>query len=62
MASTNDWWALLVDSAGTNPSFCTETNGTLTTNVTAAISWTNNTWHQVALTYSRPGCSVIYAG
>ena len=36
--STNDWWALLVDSAGTNLSFCTETNGSVTTNVTAAIS------------------------
>jgi len=50
--TASNWWALLVDSAGTNLSFCTESNGALTTNVSASISWTNSTWHQVVLTYS----------
>ena len=50
-ASTNDWWALLMSSDGNTLSFCTETNGALTTNVTQSISWTNNTWHQIALIY-----------
>ena len=37
-ASTNDWWALLMSSDGNSLSFCTETNGALTTNVTQSIS------------------------
>ena len=51
-ASTNDWWALLMSSDGNTLSFCTETNGALTTNVTQSISWTNNTWHQIVLVYN----------
>ena len=59
---TNDWWALLVDSRGTNLSFCTQSNGMVTTNVTAAISWTNNTWHQVALTYCSNNSAIYVDG
>ena len=51
-ASTNDWWALLMSSDGNSLSFCTETNGALTTNVTQSICWTNNTWHQIVLVYN----------
>jgi hypothetical protein len=57
--SANGWWALQVDSRGTNLSFCTASNATAVTNATAAISWTNNTWHQVALTYG-PDASKLY--
>jgi hypothetical protein len=56
------WWALCLDSRGTNLSFCTETNGSLTTNARAAISWTNNTWHQVAVTYSSSGVTLYADG
>lgn len=59
--STNGWWGLLVDAAGGSIYFGTQTNGsgTLTTNLTAAISWASNVWHQVVLTYS-PSNSEIY--
>ncbi len=60
--TTNDWWALLLSSDGNSLSFCTASNGTVTTNVTASISLTSNTWHQIALTYSAAGSAIYVDG
>ena len=58
--ASNEWWALLLGSDGNSLSFVTKTNAALTTNVTGTICWTNNTWHQIVLTYS-PGGSALWA-
>ena len=62
--TTNGWWGLVVGSAGTNIYFGTQTNstGTLTTNLTAAISWTSNIWHQIVLTYSTNSSALYLDG
>jgi Concanavalin A-like lectin/glucanases superfamily/Bacterial TSP3 repeat len=56
---TNGWWALYLDPDGTTLFFATATNGTITTNLTATISWTSNQWHQIILLYS-PYSSSVY--
>lgn len=53
------WWTLKLDSNGNQIRFITQTNGAGTTNLTAAINWTSNTWYKVALTYG-PSNSVLY--
>ncbi len=62
--TASGWWGLLVDSAGTNIYFCTETNsiGSLTTNLIAPISWPSNAWHQIVLTYSSTNSSLFIDG
>jgi hypothetical protein len=62
--TTSGWWALLVGSSGTNIYFGTQTNslGTLTTNLTAAISWASSYWHQIALTYSTNSSALYLDG
>jgi len=61
--AANGWWGLLVSSSGTNLYFGTQTNsGALTTNLSAGISWTNSTWHQIALTYSSTNTSLYIDG
>ena len=62
--STNGWWGLLVGTAGTNIYFGTQTNSTttLTTNLSAAISWSSNIWHQVVLTYNATNTSLYADG
>jgi hypothetical protein len=62
--STNGWWGLVVGSSGTNIYFGTQTNstGTLTTNLSTAISWSSNVWHQVVLTYGATNTSLYLDG
>jgi len=62
-SSTNGWWALVLNSTGTNLSFCTQTNdtGTLKTNLTGAISWSYD-WHQIVLTYCSTNSSLYIDG
>jgi hypothetical protein len=62
--STNGWWGLVVGSSGTNIYFGTQTNstGTLTTNLSTAISWSSNVWHQVVLTYGATNASLYLDG
>ena len=62
--TTNGWWGLAVNSTGTNIYFGTQTNSssTLTTNLTATMSWTSNVWHQVVLTYSPTNSSLYVDG
>jgi probable HAF family extracellular repeat protein len=58
---TNDWWSLLIDGSGGAIDFCTATNGTVTTNLTAAINWSTN-WHQVVVTYSASSSALYFDG
>jgi hypothetical protein len=62
--STNGWWGLVVNSAGTNIYFGTQTNSTstLTTNLIAPISWTSNNWHQIVLAYNSTNSSLYLDG
>jgi hypothetical protein len=62
--STNGWWGLLVNSSGTNIYFGTQTNSTdtLTTNLTAPISWASGIWHQVVFTYNSTNTSLYLDG
>jgi len=55
-------WSIYVDDGGNNLYFSAQTNdlsGTLTTYLSAPISWTTNFFHFIALTYS-PTSSVLY--
>jgi len=62
--STNGWWALCINSSGTNLYFGTQTNSptTLTTNLTAAVSWASNFWHQIVLTFSTNSSALYLDG
>lgn len=62
--SANGWWGLVIGSAGTSLYFGTQTNSTstLTTNLTAIVSWTSNVWHQIVLTYSPTNSSLYFDG
>jgi len=62
--SVGGWWGLVVNSAGTNIYFGTQTNSasTLTTNLVATISWTSNVWHQIVLTYNLTNSSLYIDG
>jgi len=62
--STNGAWGLFLDPQGATISFCTQTNSldTLTTNLTAPISWTSNQWHQIVLTYSATNSTLYLDG
>src|SRR5262249_52154612 len=51
-SATNGWWALVLDSSGTNLSFITRTNGIATTNLNVPLTLRSNDWHEFALTYS----------
>lgn len=59
---TNDWWALLVSSDGTTVYLATQTNGIITTNVSATIAWVSNQWHQLTLTYSTNSSTLYLDG
>jgi alpha-tubulin suppressor-like RCC1 family protein len=63
-ASTIGWWGCRLNPAGTNIYFGTQTNstGTLTTNLTATISWTSNVWHQIVLTYNSTNTTLYIDG
>ena len=62
--TVNGWWGLAFDRSGTNLYFGTQTNSalTLSTNLSAAISWPSNTWHQIVLTYSTNSSSLYLDG
>jgi len=58
-------WSLYLDPAGDNLYFSTQTNdlsGTLTTYLTAPISWTTHYFHFVALSYSPTNTSLYLDG
>ena len=45
-------WVICLNTNGTELGFCTQGEGVSTTNVSGAISWISNQWHQIALTYT----------
>jgi hypothetical protein len=58
-------WSLYVDDVGANLYFSTQTNdlsGTLTTYLSAPISWTTNYFHNVVLTYSATKTALYIDG
>src|ERR1041384_5568775 len=57
------WWSLFIDPAGTNISFSAQTNnGNGAVYLSAAVSWTNQYWHHVALTYSSTNSALYLDG
>jgi hypothetical protein len=57
------WWSIYVDSEGENIYFSAETNnGTEATNLSAPISWTNNGFHQIVVTYSSTNSTLFMDG
>ena len=63
--SSYGWWSVYVDSGGNNLFFSAQTNdlsSNITTYVTAPISWTNNYFHFIALTYSPTNTSLYLDG
>jgi len=60
--SSYGWWSLYVDDGGNNLSFSAQTNdlsGSVTTYLSAPISWTTNYFHFIALTYCATN-TVLY--
>ncbi len=60
--TTNGSWGLYLNTDGTILRFCTQTNSTLATNLSATISWTSNVWHHITLTYSSTNTSLYIDG
>jgi alpha-tubulin suppressor-like RCC1 family protein len=60
--STNGWWTLYLNPAGTQLLFGTSTNGGGMENLSAGISWNSNEWYQIALTYSPTNCALYVDG
>jgi Concanavalin A-like lectin/glucanases superfamily/Bacterial TSP3 repeat len=61
--ASHGWWSIYCDPAGTNLFFGAQTNnGSGATYLSAPISWTNNLWHQIALTYSATNSSLYLDG
>lgn len=63
--SSYGWWSVYVDPAGTNLYFSAQTNDlsdTLTTYLSAPISWATNYFHFVALTYSPTNTALYLDG
>jgi hypothetical protein len=63
--SSYGWWSIYVDPAGTNVYFSAQTNdlsGTVTTYIAAPISWTNDYFHFLALTYSATNTALYLDG
>ena len=61
-ANSPGWWSLYLNPDGTQLVFTTAGNGQVMTNLSAAISWYSNEWHQIALTYSPAGSALYVDG
>ena len=63
--SSYGWWSIYVDDGGNNIYFSAQTNdlsSSLTTYLSAPISWTTNYFHFVALTYSATNTALYLDG
>jgi hypothetical protein len=60
--TTNVWWALVLNTNGTQLKFITQTNGAGITNLTATINWQAWSWHQVVVTYTNNNSSLYIDG
>lgn len=59
------WWSIFVDEGGTNIYFAAQTNDlsdSITTYLSAPISWTTNYFHFIALTYSATNTALYLDG
>ena len=56
------WWSLYLDPGGTNLYFSVQAAGLSTDYLTAPISWTNNSWHEIVLSYSATNCTLFLDG
>ena len=57
------WWSLYVDDVGANLYFTVQPgDSSTTTYLTAAIDWTSNYWHCIALTYSATNTALYLDG
>ncbi|MGN6553765.1 MAG: LamG-like jellyroll fold domain-containing protein [Verrucomicrobiota bacterium] len=56
------WWSLYTDPAGANIYFSAQTNGAAVDYLSAPITWTNNTWHHIGLTYSETNTTLYLDG
>ena len=56
------WWSLFVDPEGANIYFSAQTNGLTVDYLSAPITWTNNTWHHIALAYSSSNTTLYLDG
>jgi hypothetical protein len=52
-SNPSSWWSLYFSPDGTGLYFSSETNGIFKNYLNCPISWDTNTWHFLALTYSR---------
>ena len=59
---TNGWFALVTSADGTSVSFVTRSNTFGVTNLTVAINWSSNEWHQIALTYDPTNSAICVDG
>ena len=60
--ATNGWWALALNTNGTQLTFGTQAGGLAMTNLTTPIYWDSNQWHQVVLTYTGTNSSLYLDG
>ena len=60
--ATNGWWALALNTNGTQLTFGTQAGGLAMTNLAAPIYWDSNQWHQVVLTYTGTNSSLYLDG
>jgi hypothetical protein len=57
------WWSVYLDPGATNLYFSAQTNdGSQATYLSVPISWTNNVWHLIALTYSPTNTALYLDG
>ena len=61
-AHGSGWWSLHFSPDGAQLLLATAANGGAITNLSAAISWYSNEWHQIALTYSPAGSALYVDG
>ena len=58
----SDFWGMAIDASGSNLDFHCVKNGQLQTFLTAPVSFTNNQWVQIALTYSSNSSALYING
>lgn len=56
------WFSVYTDTGGSNLCFSSSDGATGTNFISAPISWTNNSWHFLALTYSQTNSSLYIDG
>jgi hypothetical protein len=60
--TASGWWSLYVSANGNTINFSAQTNGLATNYLSAAVSWTSNTWHLIDLTYTQTNSALYLDG